>query len=99
MKTCNKCQQAGHIRRKCPNLKPVDVEKNKRKSEFVKQKSPKFDLKQILKQKVDMLKPKQIWKPKDDMSNQNIQNDSRFYVKECFKRTNLDGKETKYLCE
>ncbi|MFS7962555.1 putative transcription factor interactor and regulator CCHC(Zn) family [Helianthus anomalus] len=28
-KTCFKCDQIGHVGRKCPNLKPVDVEKNK----------------------------------------------------------------------
>ncbi|KAJ0442230.1 putative transcription factor interactor and regulator CCHC(Zn) family [Helianthus annuus] len=32
--TCFKCDQIGHLARKCPNLKPVDVE-SKKKSENV----------------------------------------------------------------
>ncbi|MFS7954145.1 hypothetical protein Hanom_Chr07g00626841 [Helianthus anomalus] len=56
---------------------PVVVKK--KKYDVVKQKSPKFE-------------PKQIWKPKVDFSKGNIQNDSRFY-EEYFKRTNLSGKE------
>ncbi|MFS7977888.1 putative transcription factor interactor and regulator CCHC(Zn) family [Helianthus anomalus] len=40
---CIKCQQVGHVGHKCPNLKPVDVEKDKKKYEVVKQKSPKFE--------------------------------------------------------
>ncbi|MFS7929849.1 putative transcription factor interactor and regulator CCHC(Zn) family [Helianthus anomalus] len=44
-KTCFKCQQIGHVGRKCPNLKPVNVEK--KKVDVVRQKSPKLELKQI----------------------------------------------------
>ncbi|MFS7917253.1 putative transcription factor interactor and regulator CCHC(Zn) family [Helianthus anomalus] len=33
-KTCFICQQIGHVGRKCPNLKHVDVEKNTKKSEI-----------------------------------------------------------------
>ncbi|MFS7919801.1 putative transcription factor interactor and regulator CCHC(Zn) family [Helianthus anomalus] len=66
-KTCFKCQQVGHIGRICPqNQKPVYVEKKKKEVE--KQKTPKFE-------------PKQIWKQKTDLSKRNIQNDSRFYIK------------------
>ncbi|MFS7936694.1 putative transcription factor interactor and regulator CCHC(Zn) family [Helianthus anomalus] len=40
-KTCFKCDQIGHVGRKCPDLKPVDVEK--KKVEVVNQKSTKFE--------------------------------------------------------
>ncbi|MFS7937063.1 putative transcription factor interactor and regulator CCHC(Zn) family [Helianthus anomalus] len=46
-KTCFNCDQ--HLSRKCPNLKPVGVEK--KKSDVVNQKSTKFE-------------SKQTWKPK-----------------------------------
>ncbi|MFS7967816.1 putative transcription factor interactor and regulator CCHC(Zn) family [Helianthus anomalus] len=91
-KTCFKCQKVGHIGRKCPNMKPVNVEKEKKKSETVKHKSPKFEPKQIWKPKVDISMLKQIWKPntskfepkpfwklKIDLLKRNVQNDSRFY--------------------
>ncbi|MFS7953697.1 putative transcription factor interactor and regulator CCHC(Zn) family [Helianthus anomalus] len=78
-KTCFKCDQAGHVRRKCPNLKPVDVEQKRQQTVAVKQKSTKFESqqtwkpkpktprdepKQIWKQKVGFQKSKQIWQPK-----------------------------------
>ncbi|MFS8002646.1 putative transcription factor interactor and regulator CCHC(Zn) family [Helianthus anomalus] len=51
-KTCFKCDQVGHVGRKCPqNLKPVDVEQKKQQSVAVKLKSTKFE-------------SKQTWKPK-----------------------------------
>ncbi|MFS8021613.1 putative transcription factor interactor and regulator CCHC(Zn) family [Helianthus anomalus] len=72
-KTCFKCEQIGHVGRKCPNLKLVDVEK--KKSEVVNHKSTKFVSKQTWKPKTPKFESKQIWKP----DKRNIQNDSRFY--------------------
>ncbi|MFS7954556.1 putative transcription factor interactor and regulator CCHC(Zn) family [Helianthus anomalus] len=61
-KTCFKCQYIGHVGRKCPqNLKSVDVEKKKQKSEAVKQKSHKFEL-------------KQTWKPNPNLSQNRFGN-------------------------
>ncbi|KAJ0902935.1 putative transcription factor interactor and regulator CCHC(Zn) family [Helianthus annuus] len=52
-RTCFKCDQTGHLACKCPNLKPVGVEMKKKsndveihKSEYVKQRSTRFDSKQ-----------------------------------------------------
>ncbi|KAJ0508376.1 putative transcription factor interactor and regulator CCHC(Zn) family [Helianthus annuus] len=51
-RTCFKCDQIGHLACKCPNLKPVDIDKKKfdnvekQKSENVKQRSTRFDSKQ-----------------------------------------------------
>ncbi|KAJ0838621.1 putative transcription factor interactor and regulator CCHC(Zn) family [Helianthus annuus] len=54
MRTCFKCDQKGHLARKCPNLKPVDVDNKKidsekQKYENVRQRSTRFDSKQTWK--------------------------------------------------
>ncbi|MFS7962563.1 putative transcription factor interactor and regulator CCHC(Zn) family [Helianthus anomalus] len=67
-KMCFKCNQVGHIGRKCPqNSKPVYVKK-KEKSEDLNLKTPMFA-------------PKQVWKQTNESSKGNIHNDSKFYVK------------------
>ncbi|KAJ0540355.1 putative transcription factor interactor and regulator CCHC(Zn) family [Helianthus annuus] len=48
MRTCFKCDQKGHLARKCSSLKPVDVDNKKidsekQKSEYVRQRSTRFD--------------------------------------------------------
>ncbi|MFS7911808.1 hypothetical protein Hanom_Chr02g00122421 [Helianthus anomalus] len=67
-KTCFKYQQIRHVGRKFPNLKHVNVEKEK--VEAVKQKSTKFESKQTWKPKLKTPKfePKQIWKAKVEVT-------------------------------
>ncbi|KAJ0458539.1 putative transcription factor interactor and regulator CCHC(Zn) family [Helianthus annuus] len=71
MRTCFKCDQKGHLARKCPNLKLVDVDQKKidaekQKSENVRQRSPKFDSKQTWRYNTNKFASNQNWK-----SNQN----------------------------
>ncbi|MFS7977450.1 putative transcription factor interactor and regulator CCHC(Zn) family [Helianthus anomalus] len=63
---CFKCDQIGHVARKCPNTKPVDVEKQK--SEEVRQKSTRFDSKQTWRYNTNKFGSNQIWKPKHTKS-------------------------------
>ncbi|MFS7934510.1 putative transcription factor interactor and regulator CCHC(Zn) family [Helianthus anomalus] len=60
-RTCFKFDQVGHIGRKCPNLKPVDVDK--KKSDAVNQKSTKFESKQTWKPNISKAESQQNWKP------------------------------------
>ncbi|KAM0057614.1 putative transcription factor interactor and regulator CCHC(Zn) family [Helianthus debilis subsp. tardiflorus] len=67
MRTCFKCDQKGHLARKCPNLKPVDVDQTKidiekQKSEIVRQRSPKFDSKQTWRYNTNKFASNQNWK-------------------------------------
>ncbi|KAJ0851059.1 putative transcription factor interactor and regulator CCHC(Zn) family [Helianthus annuus] len=69
-RTCFKCDQTGHLARKCPNLKPVGVETKKKsvyvqkqKYEVVNQKSTKFESKQTWKPKLSKADSQQTWKP------------------------------------
>ncbi|MFS7945145.1 putative transcription factor interactor and regulator CCHC(Zn) family [Helianthus anomalus] len=71
MRTCFKCDQKGHLAPKCPNLKPVDVDKEKidavkQKSEYVRQRSTRFDSKQTWMYNTNKFASNQNWK-----SNQN----------------------------
>ncbi|KAF5809845.1 putative transcription factor interactor and regulator CCHC(Zn) family [Helianthus annuus] len=71
MRTCFKCDQKGHLARKCPNLKPVDVDhkkidSEKQKSEYVRQRSTRFDSKQTWRYNTNKFASNQNWK-----SNQN----------------------------
>ncbi|MFS7935129.1 putative transcription factor interactor and regulator CCHC(Zn) family [Helianthus anomalus] len=59
-KTCFKCDQIGHVSRKCPNLKPGGVEK--KRSEVVNQKSTKFESKQTWRPKTSKVETQQTWK-------------------------------------
>ncbi|MFS8006474.1 hypothetical protein Hanom_Chr14g01249561 [Helianthus anomalus] len=68
-KTCFKCQQIG----------PVGAEKEKKQFEVAKQKSPKFEPKQIWKPNTCKFEPKPTWKPKIDLPKRNVHNDLRFY--------------------
>ncbi|KAJ0430420.1 putative transcription factor interactor and regulator CCHC(Zn) family [Helianthus annuus] len=68
-RTCFKCDQTGHLARKCPNLKPIGVETKKKsvyvqkqKSVVVNQKSTKFDSKQTWKPKMSKADSQQTWK-------------------------------------
>ncbi|MFS7998474.1 putative transcription factor interactor and regulator CCHC(Zn) family [Helianthus anomalus] len=89
-RTCFKCDQVGHIGRKCPNLKHVGVER--KTSEVLNQKStkfgskqtwkpmtPRFRTRQSWKTMVDATKLHQFWKSKIDLTKQNSQSDSQFY--------------------
>ncbi|KAJ0480467.1 putative transcription factor interactor and regulator CCHC(Zn) family [Helianthus annuus] len=68
MRTCFKCDQKGHLARKCQNLKPVDVDKKKSEnvktqiSENVKQRSTKFDSKQTWRYNTNKFASNQNWK-------------------------------------
>ena len=69
-RTCFKCDQTGHLARKCPNLKSVGVETKKKsvyvqkqKYEVVNQKSTKFESKQTWKSKLSKADSQQTWKP------------------------------------
>ncbi|KAJ0484297.1 putative transcription factor interactor and regulator CCHC(Zn) family [Helianthus annuus] len=71
MRTCFKCDQKGHLARKCPNLKPVDVDQmkidaEKQKSENVRQRLTRFDSKQTWRYNTNKFASNQSWK-----SNQN----------------------------
>ena len=71
MRTCFKCDKKGHLARKCPNLKPVDVDNKKidsekQKSEYVRQRSTRFDSKQTWRYNTNKFASNQNWK-----SNQN----------------------------
>ncbi|KAJ0652898.1 putative transcription factor interactor and regulator CCHC(Zn) family [Helianthus annuus] len=59
-KVCFKCDQIGHVARKCPNPKSVDVEKQK--SESVKPRSTRFDSKQTWRYNTNKFASNQNWK-------------------------------------
>ncbi|KAJ0734585.1 putative transcription factor interactor and regulator CCHC(Zn) family [Helianthus annuus] len=59
-KVCFKCDQIGNVARKCPNPKPVDVEKQK--SEDVKPRSTRFDSKQTWRYNTNKFASNQTWK-------------------------------------
>ncbi|KAJ0441840.1 putative transcription factor interactor and regulator CCHC(Zn) family [Helianthus annuus] len=66
MRTCFKCDQKGHLARKCSNLKPVDVDKKKidaekQKSENVRQRSTRFDSKQTWRYNTNKFASNQNW--------------------------------------
>ncbi|MFS7953691.1 hypothetical protein Hanom_Chr07g00621621 [Helianthus anomalus] len=63
----------GHVGRKCPNLKPIDVEKRKKKSDVVKQMPIKFESKQTWKPKASKGDSQQNWKQLDRVPTLNSQ--------------------------
>ncbi|KAF5802790.1 putative transcription factor interactor and regulator CCHC(Zn) family [Helianthus annuus] len=74
MRTCFKCDQKGHLARKCPNLKPVDVDQKKidaekQKSENVRQRSTKFDSKQTWRYNTNKFASNQNWKSNPNRFN------------------------------
>ncbi|MFS8025579.1 putative transcription factor interactor and regulator CCHC(Zn) family [Helianthus anomalus] len=72
-KTCFKCDQTGHVSRKCPNQKPVGVEQKRQPTEAVKQESTKFESQQTWKpkSKTSIVESKQIWKQNVDFQKSN----------------------------
>ncbi|KAJ0539913.1 putative transcription factor interactor and regulator CCHC(Zn) family [Helianthus annuus] len=72
MRTCFKCDKKGHLARKCPNLKPVDVDhkkidSEKQKSEYVRQRSTRFDSKQTWRYNTNKFASNQNWKSNTNM--------------------------------
>ncbi|KAJ0456093.1 putative transcription factor interactor and regulator CCHC(Zn) family [Helianthus annuus] len=59
-KVCFKCDQIGHVARKCPNPKLVDVENQK--SENVKSRSTRFESKQTWRYNTNKFASNQNWK-------------------------------------
>ncbi|KAM0050072.1 putative transcription factor interactor and regulator CCHC(Zn) family [Helianthus debilis subsp. tardiflorus] len=74
--TCFKCDQTGHLARKCPNLKSVDVESKKnsddvqkQKYEDVKQRLTRFDSKQTWRYNIKKFASNQTWKSNPNSFN------------------------------
>ncbi|KAJ0446513.1 putative transcription factor interactor and regulator CCHC(Zn) family [Helianthus annuus] len=63
-KVCFKCDQIGHVARKCQIPKSVDVQKQKSGNE--KPRSTRFDSRQTWRYTTNKFASNQIWKPKSD---------------------------------
>ncbi|XP_022019496.1 uncharacterized protein LOC110919537 [Helianthus annuus] len=89
-RTCFRCNEAGHIARKCPQQKPKLVYVEKKKSEDLIQKLPMFATKQIWKRinesnnKDKPVKQNVSTKHTGESLKENIQKDSKFYIKNFF---------------